>query len=227
MTDIDELEQKLGITFHDHGLLTEALTHRSFLNESQAKQSNERLEFLGDSVLSLLTSTKLFQLFPKLPEGQLTNLRSQLVCAKTLAKIASDLQLGTYLLMSRGEEKSGGRQNESLLANLFEAILGAIYLDRGLETAQAFLEKHLFPLVKLADQETEIFDSKSRLQELTQRETQVSPKYKVLSETGPDHDKIFTVGVFLQEKKLAVGSGKSKQEAEQDAARVALEEQKT
>lgn len=223
MDDIDKLEQKLGVTFQNHALLTEALTHRSFLNESQARKSNERLEFLGDSVLSLLTSTHLFQLFPKLPEGQLTNLRSHLVRAKTLAKIAKDLELGTHLLMSRGEEKSGGRENESLLANLFEAILGAIYLDRGLDTAQDFLEKHLFPLVKLASQETEIFDYKSRLQESTQRQTQVSPKYKVLSETGPDHNKTFTVGVFLREKRLAVGSGKSKQDAEQDAARVALQ----
>lgn len=222
MTNTADLEKKLGVIFRNHALLTEALTHRSFLNESQARQSNERLEFLGDSVLSLLTSTKLFQLFSELPEGQLTNLRSNLVRATTLAKIARKLGLGSHLLMSRGEEKSGGRENDSLLANLFEAILGAIYLDRGLDVARSFLEENLFPLIKPPDQEAEIFDHKSRLQELTQRQTQVSPKYKVLSETGPDHDKIFTVGVFLQEKKLAVGEGKSKQDAEQDAARLAL-----
>lgn len=225
MTDTADLEKKLGVIFKNHALLAEALTHRSFLNESQVRQSNERLEFLGDSVLSLLTSTKLFRLFSELPEGQLTNLRSNLVRATTLAKIARKLSLGSHLLMSRGEEKSGGRENNSLLANLFEAILGAIYLDRGLDVARSFLEKNLFPLIKPPDQEAEIFDYKSRLQELTQRQTQVSPKYKVLSETGPDHDKIFTVGVFLQEKKLAVGEGKSKQDAEQGAARLALESQ--
>lgn len=223
MTDTASLEKKLGLTFKDKNWLVEALTHRSFLNENaKFTQSNERLEFLGDSVLSLLTSDQLFRLFPDFPEGQLTSLRSNLVRAKTLAAIAKKLELGHYLLVSRGEEKSGGRTNETLLANLFEAVLGAIYLDQGLDVANAFLAKHLFPLIPTISQETASFDSKSRLQELTQQQTQTSPQYRVLAESGPDHAKTFTVGVYLHGKLLAEGVGKSKQEAEQDAARLAL-----
>lgn len=224
MTDTTDLEKKLGIIFKKKSLLVESLTHRSYLNENpEYKQSNERLEFLGDSVLSLLTSTKLFQLFPQFPEGQLTNLRSNLVRAKTLATVSKTLGLGDYLLLSHGEEKSGGRANESLLADLFEAVLGAIYLDRGIETASKFLEKELFSLIPTAAQETSIFDYKSRLQEKTQEQTQASPQYKVAKETGPDHDKTFTVAVFLKDKLLAEGSGKSKQDAQQEAAHIALE----
>lgn len=224
MTDMSDLEKKLGFVFKNRSLLTESLTHRSYLNENpKFKESNERLEFLGDSVLSLLTSTKLFKLFPTFPEGQLTNLRSNLVRAATLARVSQALGLGNYLLLSRGEEKSDGRKNESLLADLFEAVLGAIYLDHGIKTASEFLEKHLFPLIPAANQETSIFDYKSRLQEKTQEQTQISPQYKVVAEVGPDHNKVFTVAVFLQDRLLAQGSGKSKQEAQQEAARIALE----
>lgn len=223
MPDFLKLEKILGVVFQNNGLLLEALTHRSYLNEnSEALQSNERLEFLGDSVLSLLTSTELFRRFGKAPEGELTSLRSNLVRAKTLGEAAKRLSLGTFLLMSHGEEKSGGRANPSLLANTFEAILGAIYLDSGLEVAQSFLEKHLFPEIPKASKEVGIFDFKSRFQEVIQSKNRVSPTYKVLLETGPDHAKIFSVGVFAQKKLLATGSGKSKQEAEQDAARLAL-----
>ena len=224
MVDTTPLQKKLGVNFIDTALLVESLTHRSYLNENpSAKQSNERLEFLGDSVLSLLTSTKLFKLFPKFPEGQLTNLRSNLVRAKTLAIVSKKLDLGSYLLVSHGEEKSGGRENDSLLADLFEAVLGAIYMDQGLEKAEQFLEKHLFPLIPTITEEATIFDFKSRLQEKTQSQTQHSPQYRVISETGPDHNKTFTVGVFLNEKQLSAGNGKSKQEAEQEAARKGLE----
>lgn len=223
MIDTAALEKKLKVSFKNHALLVQSLTHRSYLNENaKFKQSNERLEFLGDSVLSLLTSTKLFGLFPEYPEGQLTNLRSNLVRAKTLATVSQTLGLGDYLLLSRGEEKSGGRANESLLADLFEAVLGAIYLDQGIEAASSFLERELFPIIPTANEETSIFDYKSRLQEKTQEKTQASPQYKVIAETGPDHDKIFTVAVFLKDKLLSEGKGKSKQEAQQDAARLAL-----
>ena len=223
MTDTTILEKKIGFSFKNKTLLIQALTHRSFLNEnSKYKISNERLEFLGDSVLSLLTSTKLFSLFPSFPEGQLTNLRSTLVRAETLAQVAQNLDLGDFMLISVGEEKSGGRENESLLANLFEAILGAIFLDLGLEKAGQFLEKNLFIKIKSVAQSPVIYDFKIKLQELTQEKTQAYPVYKVISETGPDHNKIFTVEVYLQSKLLAQGSGKSKQEAQQDAAKIAL-----
>lgn len=224
MTDVPTLENLLGIHFKDQKLLLEALTHRSYLNEHpQTRNSNERLEFLGDSVLSLIISTELFQRFPKSPEGNLTGLRSNLVRAKTLSTVAQHLKLGEYLLMSRGEEKSGGRKNPSLLANTFEAVLGAIYLDHGLPSAKTFLEKYLFPNIPQAIKETEIYDFKSRLQEVTQEKNRVSPIYRVISETGPDHDKTFTVGVYVNRALLSNGTGKSKQEAEQSAARAALE----
>lgn len=212
-----------GITFKDEALLTEALTHRSYLNEHpEFKFSNERLEFLGDSVLSIIISTELFKRFPTYPEGKLTGLRSNLVRSKTLGEVSKSLRLGDYLLMSRGEEKSGGRQNPSLLANTFEAILGALYLDQGLEPVTSFLKKHLFPQIPAEVKEEEIFDYKSRFQEAVQEKKRISPQYKVISETGPDHDKIFTIGVFVEKKLVAKGHGKSKQEAEQEAARLAL-----
>lgn len=225
MTDFTKLEQKLELSFKNKALLTQALTHRSFLNENlKFKHSNERLEFLGDSVLSLLTSLKLFTLYPDFPEGRLTNLRSSLVRAKTLSVVAKELDFGSYMLISRGEQKSGGRENESLLANLFEAILGAIYLDLGINAANNFLEKNLFTRIPPLVQGTAIFDFKSRLQEFIQQKGQASPLYKVISELGPDHSKVFKVGVFLKDKELAKGTGKSKQEAQQDAAKIALQQ---
>lgn len=227
MSDLSNLEAVLGIKVKNQKLFLEALTHRSYLNEHpQIKISNERLEFLGDSVLSLITSTDLFKKFPSYPEGKLTNLRSSLVRAKTLSVVAAKLHLGTFLMMSRGEEKSGGRENLSLLANTFEAILGAIYLDQGLEVAADFLQRNLLPQVAQITKNTEIFDFKSRLQEVIQEKDQVSPIYRVLSETGPDHAKIFTVGVYKNKALLAIGSGKSKQESEQNAASLALEKLK-
>lgn len=224
MNDLSDLEKVLAIKFNNSKLLFEALTHRSFLNENpQVKNSNERLEFLGDSVLSLLTSTELFRLFPSFDEGKLTSLRSNLVRAKTLSEVSLRLNFGAYLMMSHGEEKSGGRENPSLLANTFEAILGAIYLDQGLAVADTFLKKHLFTEIPQVTKADEVFDFKSRLQEVVQEKNRQSPTYQVLSQTGPDHDKTFSVGVFVQKKLLSQGEGKSKQEAEQDAARLALE----
>lgn len=218
-----DLGSALGVFFNDSKLLTEALTHRSYLNEHpQIKNSNERLEFLGDSVLSLIVSTELYRRFPLFPEGELTSLRSNLVRAQTLATVAKRLNLGTYLLMSRGEDKSGGRENLSLLANTFEAVLGAIYLDQGLDQAKTFLEKHLFSAIAPFSTKSIVYDFKSHLQELVQEKEGRSPVYKVVKETGPDHSKTFFVDVFAQSRLLAQGSGKSKQEAEQEAARLAL-----
>lgn len=224
MTDVSKLEDIIHVKFKNAKLLEQALVHRSFLNENHSiSSSNERLEFLGDSVLSLLVSTKLYQLYPSFPEGKLTGLRSLLVKTKTLGELAKRLHYGEFLLMSRGEEHGGGRENSSLLADTFEAILGAIFLDQGLEVANRFLETFLFPLTGEVQEAGELQDYKSQLQELTQEKTKLSPNYRVLSQTGPDHAKIFTIGVILKNKLLARGSGRSKQEAEQEAARAAIE----
>jgi ribonuclease-3 len=222
MTSLEDLEEILAVDFQNPLLLEEALTHRSFLNEDrQSKCSNERLEFLGDSVLELIISQELFCRFPAFPEGKLTAMRSSLVRAKTLGKIARELSLGKFLQMSRGEERGGGRENDSLLANTFEAVLGAIYLDQGLSAAQKFLARRLFPLIKEAG--TGIFDYKSRLQEVVQETERVTPTYRVTAAVGPDHEKVFTVEALAGDRVLARGRGKSKQEAEQSAARAALE----
>lgn len=224
MQDLTLIQKSLGVKFKDAKLLTTALTHRSFLNEDKtALISNERLEFLGDSVLSLIVSTKLYNQFESYPEGKLTYLRSLLVKTKTLGDLAKTLNLGSYMLISKGEEKGGGRDNSSLLADTFEALLGAIYIDQGLPTVETFLKKHLFPLINEVEEDTTLSDFKSALQEKTQESAKLSPTYKVVSEAGPDHEKIFTVGVFLNTNLLAEGTGKSKQEAEQHAAKLALE----
>lgn len=200
-----------------------AFTHRSFLNESTTQiESNERLEFLGDSVLSFIISAKLYNLRPQDAEGELTNLRSFIVRTQSLAKASEKLNLGKYLKLSKGEEMSGGRDNTQLLANTFEALLGAVYLDQGIEAATKFVEENLLPLF-----ESEIIkgppkDAKSQLQEITQNQTKQSPRYKILETTGPDHAKEFTVGVFLQGKKIGEGNGSSKQIAEEQAAEEAL-----
>lgn len=227
MPDLKKLQENLGVTFKDQKLLTIALTHRSYLNEDKSSHvSNERLEFLGDSVLSLLVSTQLYTKFELYPEGKLTSFRSLLVKTKTLGDLSKKLQLGEFLLMSKGEEKSGGRNNSSLLADTFEAVLGAIYMDRGLEEAKHFLEKKLFPLISEVEKNAELLDYKSSLQEVVQEKQKNSPTYTVLDEIGPDHDKVFTIGVMVDNKLLAKGQGRSKQEAEQEAARLALNSSK-
>lgn len=225
---MDDFQKILGIKFKNIDLLKEALTHRSYLNEDpKVTESNERLEFLGDSVLSVITSTEIFRRFPNFPEGKLTNLRSIIVRTQTLGKVALGMKYGNFLLMSKGEERSGGRENLSLLADTFEAILGAIYLDQGIEVAKNFLEKNLFSQIEAISQDTSVMDYKSKLQEVIQQKTRSAPTYKTINEEGPDHDKIFTVGVFVANKQLASpGRGKSKQEAEQEAARIALSELK-
>lgn len=200
-----------------------AFTHRSYLNEYPGeKESNERLEFLGDSILSFLVSSYLFEKRLTDEEGDLTNLRSFIVKTGSLAKAAQDLGLGKNLRMSRGEEQSGGRENPQLLANTYEALLGAIFLDQGLEKAREFVATSLLPLFENELQSGPPKDSKSRLQEIAQNTTKQSPKYKILKTEGPDHAKVFTVGVFLQGKQIGEGSGLSKQLAEEQAAQKAL-----
>ncbi len=210
--------------FKDKGLLEQAFIHRSYLNESEEfSESNERLEFLGDSVLQVLTSTYLYHKFPESAEGQLTNLRSAVVRTTTLAAVARQLNLGPVLKMSKGEEDSGGRQNDSLLANTFEAILGALYLDSGIPVANRFLEEILFPKIEEIVRENIIFDYKSLVQETAQKKYKKSPSYQILTASGPDHDRLFTVGLFLRKEKIGEGTGKNKQAAEQAAAKSALE----
>lgn len=204
-------------------LLEEALTHRSYLNEVKEKiPSNERLEFLGDSILSFIVSSYLFEKYPDFNEGKLTNLRSLLVNTKMLANLAKDCDLGSGLRLSKGEEESGGRNNPSLLADTFEAFLGALFLDSGLEEVKSFIFSTVIPQADEFIQKNAFKDPKSRLQEYIQSKKQGSPHYKVTNEEGPAHARKFTVGVYVNEELLGEGNGKSKQEAEEQAASAAL-----
>lgn len=200
-----------------------AFTHRSFLNESTSQEeSNERLEFLGDSVLSFIISSKLYALRPDDPEGALTNLRSYIVRTQSLALASEKLHLGKYLKLSKGEEMSGGRDNQQLLANTFEAVLGAIYIDSGIDMAIKFVDENLLPLFEEELKNGPPKDAKSMLQELTQNLTKQSPRYKIIETKGPDHAKEFRVGVFVQGKQIGEGMGLSKQIAEEQAAEKGL-----
>lgn len=225
MKNLNQLQERLGINFKNQKLLAQSLVHRSYLNEAIGKglESNERLEFLGDAVLSFVVSNWLYQKFPDYEEGRLTNLRSNLVRTSTLAQIASQLKIGQNLLMSRGEKSSGGEKNPSLLANSFEAVVGAIFLDQGVMKVEDFIKTSLEPFLNQLLAKGELKDSKSLLQEKTQEKIKESPVYKTLKEKGPDHNKIFTIGVYIQRKLLTQGKGKSKQEAEEKAAKMALE----
>jgi len=214
----------LSLTFKNPDLLTMALTHRSALNEKKGShQSNERLEFLGDAVLELIVSHYLFQHFPKLAEGHLTQKRSEIVQTKTLAAAAKHLKLGENLIMSKGEKKAGGAGNISLLANTFEALLGAVYLDQGLKKTIDFVYKHL--LNKLDDLvlQAGVHDFKSELQEKWQKKYKLAPKYKLVKTIGPEHAKTFLVKVVLKNQVKGEGKGLSKQAAQQAAAKIALE----
>lgn len=205
-------------------LFEEAFTHRSYLNEAKQKiSSNERLEFLGDSIISFAISNHLYSNYPDFNEGDLTNLRSLMVNTKSLSEIARELQMGSLLKLSRGEEESKGRENATLLENSFEAYIGALFLDQGMNSVIKFLENVLFPKILNLVNKKAFKDPKSMLQEKVQALKRSSPQYRVLEETGPAHAKIFKVAVFVDGKKLGEGQGKSKQIAEVCAAKVALE----
>lgn len=213
------------IPVKDKKLLLRALTHRSWINEhpDEKATSNERLEFLGDAVLELAVTEYLFATKPQEQEGQLTALRSALVRTETLAKIAQKLKLGKHLKLSHGEEITGGRENQSLLANTFEAVIGAIYLDQGKKAAIAFIHTHLLPELEEIVNKNLAKDAKSLLQEKAQARGLQAPTYKVESENGPDHDKTFILAVYIDGKRISTGKGKSKQQAQQQAAQSALE----
>lgn len=209
--------------FNNQKLLDQAFTHRSFLNEAKEKiESNERLEFLGDSIISFIVSDYLFYKYKDFNEGTLTNLRSLMVNTKSLAEIAKELDFGSYLKLSKGEELSKGRENISLLADCFEACVGALYMDQGIEAVKNFLRETLLVKAESIVQKKVLKDPKSLLQEYVQAQKQNSPMYKVLSEEGPAHERTFTIGVYLGEKLIGQGIGKSKQQAEEEAAKEAL-----
>ena len=220
-----KLEQKINIEFENKDLARNAFVHRSYLNEHPDFEmgSNERLEYLGDAVLELATSEKLYNTYPEKPEGDLTNLRAALVCTTSLAEESARLKLGEFLYLSRGEEDSGGREREYILANTFEALLGAMYLDKSYKTCQKFVEENLFYKIEEIVENGTYKDAKSTLQERAQEEIGITPTYKVLEDWGPDHAKNFKMGVFLNAKQIGIGEGQSKQEGEQAAAQDALE----
>lgn len=208
----------------DKKLFEEAFTHRSYLNEAKLKvSSNERLEFLGDSILSFVVSNYLYTKYPEFDEGTLTNLRSLMVNTKSLSEIAQELKIGRLLKLSKGEEESKGRENATLLENSFEAYVGALFLDQGIPSVVKFLQDSLFPKIQMLIAKKTFKDPKSLLQEKVQGKQQNSPVYKVLDETGPPHAKTFRVAVFVNGKLLGEGRGKSKQIAEVSAAQAALE----
>lgn len=223
--ELSKFEKLIGFNFQNKELLKQAFLHRSYLNEHKevTLPHNERLEFLGDAVLELVVTDWLYRNYPDKPEGQLTAYRAALVNANTLADLASNLDMGEFLLLSRGEAKDKGRGRQYILANTFEAVIGAIYLDQGYETASKFIAEQIFPQAEEVIKKTLVADYKSNFQHKAQEFLSVTPAYKTLTEEGPDHDKKFTVGLYINNEKISEGSGRSKQEAEQSAAHAGLE----
>ncbi len=220
MNEFGEFEKKIEVSFADKRLLKQAFVHRSYINEnkSSALEHNERLEFLGDAVLELVITDYLYKNYPKQDEGALTAYRSALVNANTLSEVALKLAINDFLLLSKGESKDKGRARQYILADTFEAVVGALYLDRGYEAAERFVGSNLFPLIPEIIEKKLWIDSKSRFQEVAQDKVGITPSYKTIKEDGPDHNKSFTIGVFLETELVAEGKGTSKQEAEQAAA---------
>lgn len=224
MLDIQKAENVLGVEFKDKDLLLRAFTHRSFLNEHKNRhlKHNERLEFLGDAVLELVITDFLFNEFKNKTEGELTLYRAALVNTDTLAEVAKELGLGDFLLLSKGEAKDKGRARHSILADTVEAVIGAMYLDQGYNMPHRFIIDIIAPRLGGILARQSWIDAKSLFQEKAQEHFGITPQYKTISEDGPDHDKQFEVGVFIDEKCLGKGEGKSKQEAAQEAAEAAL-----
>jgi ribonuclease III len=224
--DFEEFEKRANLSFKDKDLLKQAFTHRSYLNENNGTSldHNERLEFLGDAVLELAVTEYLFNKYPEKNEGDLTSYRAALVNATTCAEVAAKLEVNDLLLLSKGEAKDTGRARQYILANTLEAIIGAIYLDKGFKEAEDFILRYVTPLTDKIVKTASWLDPKSHLQEKAQEVMSVTPLYKIIKEVGPDHAKCFTAGVFLGDEMVASGEGESKQDAEQEAAREALGE---
>lgn len=225
MKDFSKLEEKLNLKFKNRDLLIQAFCHRSYLNENPDfyLPHNERLEFLGDAVLELIVTEELYQKYPEKSEGELTNWRSALVNAKMLSKIANEFGFNDFLLLSKGEEREKGKARIYILANVFEALVGAIYLDQGYDACQKFVKKNLIKELPEILEKRLYKDPKTLFQEEAQERLKITPTYKVLDEWGPEHAKHFLVGVFLKDEMIAKGEGSSKQEAEEQAAKNALE----
>jgi ribonuclease-3 len=224
MIKFSDFEKKIKVTFKDKNLLKQAFTHRSFINENPGASlsHNERLEFLGDAVLELIVTDFLYKKYPQYTEGELTALRSALVNAIIISEIAADIEMNGYLLLSKGEAKDNGKARQYILANTYEALVGAMYLDQGYEVTNKFITKTLLPKTSEIVNKKLWRDAKSLVQEKAQEFVLVTPAYKVLNQSGPDHDKHFTVGIYFGPNLIAEGKGKSKQEAEQKAAESAL-----
>jgi len=222
--DFSAFEKRIGHVFRNASLLETAFTHRSYLNENRApgREHNERLEFLGDAVLELVVTEFLFAKYPDKPEGDLTAYRAALVNTVSISDAATKLGMNDYLLLSRGESRDTGRARSIILANAFEALIGALYLDQGYINAKDFIGKQLFHKTDEVVEKRLWQDAKSRLQEIAQEKTGVTPTYELAGQTGPDHDKRFTIAVIIAGERAALGEGRSKQEAEQDAAQKAL-----
>jgi ribonuclease-3 len=225
MTDWNYCQKDLGISFHQESLLEQAFVHLSYLNEnpSFAQPSNERLEFLGDAILNFIVTEDLYKEFPKLPEGELTELRASLVCRDTLAELASSLKLGDWLLLGRGEEANGGRAKESNLANAMEALIGALYLDQGLAKTRRFILRQLKPELEKIKAGKTTPNYKALVQEFIQGQKKPTPVYRLVEATGPDHSKQFTAEILVEGEALGKGTGKSKKAAESQAAKAAWE----
>jgi len=226
MVDFSEFEKKINVTFKNAELLRQAFTHRSYLNENKGItiSHNERLEFLGDAVLELVVTDFLYNKYQEKPEGELTALRSALVNSTRLSAVATSIEINNYLLLSHGESKDTGRARQYILADTLEAIIGAVYVDQGYDMAKEFITTHVLTHIDEVVEKKLWLDAKSYFQEQAQERVGITPAYRSLKEVGPDHDKHFTVGLYLGEKLVISGEGKSKQEAEQDAARRGLEE---
>ncbi len=224
MINFSDFEKKTKIVFKDKNLLKQAFIHRSFINENPRNglSHNERLEFLGDAVLELVVTDFLYKKYPNCTEGELTSIRSALVNAVIISKVAGDVGMNDFLLLSRGEGKDNGKARQYILANTYEAYVGALYLDQGYKSADKFISETLLKKTDEIVNKKLWRDAKSLVQEKAQEFLNVTPSYQVLSESGPDHDKYFTVGIFFSKKSVAEGKGKSKQEAEQKAAEAAL-----
>ncbi len=217
------LEENLNYTFKNKALLTNALTHSSYANEVRGKsKSNERLEFLGDSVLSIVVSDYIYKKYPNLPEGELTKIRASLVCEKSLSQFSAELKIGEYLLLGKGEQKGGGAKRPSILADAFEAVLAAMYLDGGMEVAKKHVLRFVVKELENNNEYDAFHDYKTMLQEIIQKNPEEKLSYVLAGESGPEHDKSFTVDIMINTNKIGTGVGHSKKQAEQAAAKQAL-----